>query len=274
MSEQILTEQSNPASTDIDLLSGRQIVELINREDQKVAIAVAAETENIGRAVELIAAAFQKGGRLGYFGAGTSGRIGILDASECPPTFGTAPELVQAFIAGGSRAVRQAVENAEDNADFARQDIAAFSPTAADIVVGISASGNACYINAVLEQARRRGVQTIAVATNPRAAFRQYADIFICPEVGPEVIAGSSRLKSGTAQKMILNMLTTGAMIRCGNCMTAPAGLLAKLPASPLPKPKNTLKTAAITLNWPASWRPKMPALKKPKNFSTAKTAF
>lgn len=216
MSEQILTEQSNPASTDIDLLSGRQIVELINREDQKVAIAVAAETENIGRAVELIAAAFQKGGRLGYFGAGTSGRIGILDASECPPTFGTAPELVQAFIAGGSRAVRQAVENAEDNADFARQDIAAFSPTAADIVVGISASGNACYINAVLEQARRRGVQTIAVATNPRAVFRQYADIFICPEVGPEVIAGSSRLKSGTAQKMILNMLTTGAMIRCG----------------------------------------------------------
>ena len=118
MSEQILTEQSNPASTDIDLLSGRQIVELINREDQKVAIAVAAETENIGRAVELIAAAFQKGGRLGYFGAGTSGRIGILDASECPPTFGTAPELVQAFIAGGSRAVRQAVENAEDNADL------------------------------------------------------------------------------------------------------------------------------------------------------------
>lgn len=216
MPEQILTEQSNPASTDIDLLSGRQIAELMNREDQKVAIAVAAETENIGRAVELIAAAFQKGGRLGYFGAGTSGRIGILDASECPPTFGTAPELVQAFIAGGSRAIRQAVENAEDDADFARQDIAAFSPTAADIVVGISASGNACYINAVLEQARRRGAQTIAVATNPRAAFRQYADIFICPEVGPEVIAGSSRLKSGTAQKMILNMLTTGAMIRCG----------------------------------------------------------
>ena len=216
MSEQILTEQSNPASADIDLLSGRQIAELINQEDQKVALAVAAETENIGRAIELIAVAFKQGGRLGYFGAGTSGRIGILDASECPPTFGTNPELVQAYIAGGNRAVRHAVENAEDNAEFASRDINSFAPSAQDIVVGISASGNACYINTVMEQARLRGARTIAVSTNPRAAFRQHADVFICPEVGPEVVTGSSRMKSGTAQKMILNMLTTGALIRCG----------------------------------------------------------
>ena len=216
MSEQILTEQSNPASTDIDLLSGRQIVELINREDQKVAIAVAAETENIGRAVELIAAAFQKGGRLGYFGAGTSGRLGVLGAAECMPTFSVPDTMVQAFIAGGNAALRPAVENAEDSRKKALADINAFSPLPDDVIVGISASGNPAYVLTVLEEARCRGANTVGITCNPEAKLKPLCDVCITAPVGPEVIAGSSRMKAGTAQKMILNMLSTASMIKIG----------------------------------------------------------
>lgn len=216
MTAKILTEQSNPLSKNIDLMSGTEIAFLINQEDFRVAEAVATQIKKIGKAIELIAQSFIQGGRLGYFGSGTSGRLGVLDASECPPTYGVSPSLVEAFISGGDKALRQAVESAEDSAELALQDLKLFNPDKTDIVVGISASGNALYTNTVLQEAQKLGVKTIAICTNPKAAFKDHADIFICPKVGPEVITGSSRLKSGTAQKMILNMLTTGAMIRIG----------------------------------------------------------
>ena len=198
MTTKILTEQSNPLSENIDLMSGEEIAELINQEDRHVAIAISSQVKKIGQAIELIAQSFAQGGRLGYFGSGTSGRLGVLDASECPPTYGVSPKLVEGFISGGDKALRTAVENAEDSAELALQDLQIFAPSKNDIVVGISASG------------------TIAICTNPNASLKAHADIFICPEVGPEVISGSSRMKSGSAQKMILNMLTTGAMIRTG----------------------------------------------------------
>ncbi len=216
MNKQILTESSNPNTQNIDLMNGEQIANLINQEDQKIAIAVSTQIPLIGQAIELIADAFKQGGRLGYFGAGTSGRIGILDASECPPTYGTKPNMVQGFIAGGEKAVTQSVEAAEDNIDFAAQDLASFAPSSQDIVVAISASGNPNYTLEILRLAQKKGAKTIAVTTNPSAKFKAFADIFICAEVGAEAITGSTRMKSGTAQKMILNMLTTGAMIRIG----------------------------------------------------------
>lgn len=216
MNTQILTESHNPNTENIDLMSGEQIAHLINQEDQKVAIAVSSQITLIGQAIELIASAFKQGGRLGYFGAGTSGRIGILDASECPPTYGTTPDMVQGFIAGGEKAVIQSVEAAEDNITFAIQDITTFAPSSQDVVVAISASGNPAYTLEILRLAQQHGAKTIAVTTNPKAKFKTYTDIFICAEVGAEAITGSTRMKSGTAQKMILNMLTTGAMIRIG----------------------------------------------------------
>ena len=216
MSTQILTESNNPDTTDIDLLNGEQIATLINQEDKKVADSITSQISQIGQAIELIAHTFKQGGRLGYFGAGTSGRIGILDASECPPTYGVDSQLVQAFIAGGEKAVIHSIEAAEDNPDFAHQDLSIFAPTNKDIVVAISASGNPLYTLEILQQAQQKGAKTIAVTTNPQAKFKTFADIFICAEVGAEAITGSTRMKSGTAQKMILNMLTTGAMIRIG----------------------------------------------------------
>ena len=216
MSKQILTESHNPNTTNIDLMNGEQIAQLINQEDKKVADSISSQTPLIGQAIELISQAFKQNGRLGYFGAGTSGRIGVLDASECPPTYGTSPNIVQAYIAGGEKALIHAVEAAEDSALLAQEDLNKFSPSDKDIVVAISASGNPIYTLEVLRLARLRGAKTIAITTNPEARFKTYADIFICAEVGAEAITGSTRMKSGTAQKMILNMLTTGAMIRIG----------------------------------------------------------
>lgn len=216
MSTLISTEQSNPYSRDIDLLDGLEIARIINQEDLKVAPAVQQVLPEIGQAIEVITTALSQKGRLAYFGAGTSGRIGILDASECPPTYNTDPHQIQAFIAGGEEAVCHSVENAEDRADFALQDLQKFAPNPKDVIVSVSASGNPAYVVEILKQAQKLGCKTIAVTTNCHAAFKPFADIFICPQVGPEVVTGSSRMKSGTAQKMVLNMLTTGAMIRLG----------------------------------------------------------
>ncbi len=212
----IITEKINPATVDIDLANGEKIARLINNEDKKVAVAIEKIVPQIGVAIEKIAERMQKGGRMAYFGSGTSGRIGILDASEMPPTFGAAPDLIQGYISGGDRAIRWAVESAEDNARLAEDDFADFNAQANDVVVAISASGNPQYTLRVLELARQKGILTIAITSNPEAKFKPLADIFLCAEVGPEAISGSSRMKSGTAQKMILNMLSTGAMIKMG----------------------------------------------------------
>lgn len=211
-----ITENINPDTYEIDLQNGKQIARLINNEDKKVALAIEKILPQIGKAIEQIATKLRSGGRLVYFGSGTSGRIGILDASEMPPTYGVEADMVQAYISGGEKAVRYAVENAEDNAEFAAADLNDFAPTPDDVVVAISASGNPQYTLEVLRLARQKGATTIAITSNPEAKFKPYADIFLCAEVGPEVIAGSSRMKAGTAQKMIVNMLTTGAMIRIG----------------------------------------------------------
>lgn len=211
-----ITENINPDTYEIDLQSGAEIARLINAEDKKVALAVEKILPQIGAAIDVIAEKLRRGGRLAYFGSGTSGRIGILDASEMPPTYGVCGDMIQAYISGGEKAVRYAVENAEDSAEFAAADLADFAPTSDDAVVAISASGNPQYTLEVLRLARQKGVTTIAVTSNPDAKFKPYADIFLCAVVGPEAVAGSSRMKAGTAQKMIVNMLTTGAMIRIG----------------------------------------------------------
>ena len=206
----------NPDTIDIDLMSPLETVTALNREDKKVAAAVERALPEIADAVKLIADAFKKGGRLAYFGAGTSGKIAILDATDCPQTFGIAEGMVQSFIAGGDACIRASVNGAEDNAELAAQDINNFKAGENDVVVSVSASGNPAYAVAVLAQARRRGAKTVAVTSNFQAKFKPYADIFINAEVGAEAISGSSRLKAGTAQKMILNMLSTAAMISLG----------------------------------------------------------
>ena len=216
MSSISLTEKSNPDTKDIDLMSSLQIVTAINREDQKVAPAIQKVLPQIADAVETIAQAFLNGGRLAYFGAGTSGRIGVLDASECWPTFGVDHGMVSGYIAGGEKALRLSVENAEDSAEMALADLKDFAPTTKDVVVGISANGSPRYVATVMEQAQKIGCKTIAVTSNPNALIKNFSDIFINPIVGEEAITGSSRMKSGTAQKMVLNMLSTGAMIRIG----------------------------------------------------------
>ena len=210
------TEKRNFISDNIDLMTGQEIATIINQEDQRVALAIEKILPQIGEAIEKIAHAFLCGGRLGYFGAGTSGRLGVLDASECPPTYGVSHELVKGFIAGGDYALRYAVENSEDSAELAIQDLQKFSPKKEDIVVGISASGNPTYVLTVLKEAQKIGCTTIGISSNPDAKMKQFSSLFLNPIVGAEVITGSSRMKSGTAQKMILNMLTTGAMIRIG----------------------------------------------------------
>lgn len=211
-----LTERRNPATKDIDLMDSYTIAQTINNEDKKVALAIEKTLPQIGEAIETIAKAFQKGGRLAYFGAGTSGRLGVLDASECWPTFGVEHGMVCGYIAGGDRALRFSIENSEDSADLGIQDLQNFAPTPNDIIVGISANGGPRYVLTVLEQAKKIGCTTIGISSNPEAKLQQFSDIFINPVVGEEAITGSSRMKSGTAQKMILNMLTTGAMIRIG----------------------------------------------------------
>ena len=211
-----ITESRNSETIDIDLMSSLDIVRIINNEDKKIAFAIEKVLPQIAQAIDLIVQAFQKGGRLAYFGAGTSGRLGILDASEMVPTFGVDSQMVQGFIAGGEKAIRHPIENAEDKEEFALQDIKTFAPTARDVVVAISASGQAQYCLSVLKKAHQLGAKTIAISSNPKAKISTFADVFIAPIVGPEVITGSSRMKSGTAQKMILNMITSGAMIRIG----------------------------------------------------------
>lgn len=211
-----VTEARNPATEQIDTLSTLEMVRLINAEDARVAEAVAAELPQIAAAIDAIAERMRRGGRLIYIGAGTSGRLGVLDASECPPTFGTPPELVVALIAGGARAITDAVEGAEDDAEAGAREIAALEVGPQDSVVGIAASGRTPYVIGGMAEARWRGALVISLATNRPAPLEELAAIAIAPLVGPEVIAGSTRLKSGTAQKMVLNMLSTGVMIRLG----------------------------------------------------------
>ena len=213
MSE-IITEYRNENTKNIDLLSTIDIVRKINEEDKLVALAIEDEIPNIAKAVDIIAKQFLKDGKLYYFGAGTSGRLGILDASECPPTFGVSPDMVQGFIAGGDKAIRLAVEGAEDNFETGRKDAEILTKN--DVCVAISASGNPKYLLGVLAKAEEVGCKSIALTCNHKAAILEEAGHGICVEVGPEVIAGSSRMKAGTAQKMVLNMLTTGAMIKIG----------------------------------------------------------
>ncbi|MBP5215833.1 MAG: N-acetylmuramic acid 6-phosphate etherase [Alphaproteobacteria bacterium] len=212
----VITESANSATWDIDLKSGLEIADIINEEDKKVALAVEKALPQIGEAIDKISERLRAGGRMAYFGSGTSGRIGILDASEMPPTYGVSLDLIQGYISGGEKAIRFSVENAEDSEELAEEDLADFNPQANDVVVVISASGGSRYGLHILQSAGERGILTIAVTSNPEAKFKDFCDIFICTVVGPEAITGSSRMKSGTAQKMVLNMLSTGAMIRLG----------------------------------------------------------
>ena len=211
-----ITEQINPKTADIDRRSTLEIVALINEEDKTVAEAVSRVLAQVAEAVDKIAGRLGAGGRLFYIGTGTSGRLGVLDASECPPTFGVSPDLVQGIIAGGYDALRKAAEGAEDDSEQAARDLAAFALTAKDVVVGISASGNTPYTLGALEYANKVGAARVALTCNPESRMAAAAEVSIAPVVGPEVIAGSSRLKAGTAQKMVLNMLSTATMIKMG----------------------------------------------------------
>ena len=211
-----LTEHNNPRSRTIDRLSTREVVELINAEDTLVAPAVGKERLKIAAGVDMIVKHFRKGGRLFYVGAGTSGRLGVLDASECPPTFGVGPTLVQGIIAGGKRALVRAVEGAEDIANDGAEAITKRRVCSKDVVVGIAACGLTPYVRGALRQAKKLGAGTIFITCSPQAVMNAPADIVINPVVGPEVITGSTRMKAGTATKLVLNMLTTTAMIKMG----------------------------------------------------------
>ncbi len=212
----LLTEQRNPATMNLDSLSTEEILRLINSQDKLVPLAVEREIPYIALAVEHIVSALRSGGRLIYVGAGTSGRLGVVDASECPPTFGTDPTMVRAIIAGGDAAMFRSQEGAEDNPEQARRDIDALSVGPADVVCGIAASRRTPFVVAAIARARELGARTLYVTTNPRSEFNLDVDVAICPEVGPEVLMGSTRMKSGTAQKLVLNMLTTTAMVKLG----------------------------------------------------------
>ena len=208
------TEQRNPRSRGLDRKSTREILRIIHAEDARVPRAVAQEIPRIARAVDAIVRALRSGGRLIYVGAGTSGRLAVLDAAECPPTFGVAPRTVQAVIAGGRAALTRAVEGAEDSAAEGKRDLAAKRITAHDVVVGLTASGSTPYVLGALAYARQRGAMTVGVTCVRRSPLARVARITIAPAVGPEVIAGSTRMKAGTAQKLVLNMLSTAAMVR------------------------------------------------------------
>ncbi len=210
------TERRNPRSRGIDRKSTLEILRVLNGEDARVAVAVRRELPDITRAVDAIVTALRSGGRLIYVGAGTSGRQAVLDAAECPPTFGTSPSMVQAIIAGGARALRIASEDAEDLAVTGAQELRRVSVSRRDVVVGISASGTTPFVLGALKFARRNGARTIAITANPGSAVSRAADIAIEPDTGPEAISGSTRLKAGTAQKMVLNMLSTASMVRLG----------------------------------------------------------
>ena len=214
----LITEQRNPNSMHVDSLSALEIVQLMNDEDKQVPLAIEKCLPQIAQAVECIVAAFQQGGRLVYIGAGTSGRLGVLDASECPPTFGVSPEMVKGIIAGGERALRHPIEGAEDSKTQAVVDLQTIHFSSKDVLVGIAASGRTPYVIGALEYAKRLGSVTVSIASNTNSAMANIVDIAIDTVVGPEVLTGSSRLKSGTAQKLVLNMLTTASMILMGKC--------------------------------------------------------
>ena len=210
------TEQQNHASAGLDTLSALKIARVINQEDKKVAAAVEQALPQIARAIDAIAAAIGSGGRLIYTGAGTSGRVAALDAAECPPTFNTDPKTVQYVIAGGNRALGRAAEYSEDSRSAGRRDMAKRKPGKKDVVVGIAASGRTPYTIGALEHARKKGAKTVAVVCNRGSELGSLADIEIVMQVGPEAVSGSTRMKAGSAQKMALNMLSTGAMARLG----------------------------------------------------------
>ena len=212
-----ITEHRNPRSASIDLASPLEIVEIISSEDRTVADAVATQKAQIAQAIETTERAFRVGGRLIYAGAGTSGRLGVLDAAECPPTFGVPPEMVQGLIAGGHAALLRAQEGAEDSPEAGARDVDALAIGDKDFLIGIAASGSTPYVRGALTRARERGAHTAILAcTPPPAAVLAVADIAIIPISGPEVVTGSTRMKAGTATKLVLNMITTGAMIRIG----------------------------------------------------------
>lgn len=213
---ELTTEGRNPASEAIDRMSALEIVHLMNGEDATIAAAVARESEAIARAIEVIADRLRAGGRLVYLGAGTSGRLGVLDASECPPTFNSPPGQVIGLIAGGPRALTRSIEGAEDHPDFGAEDLKSISVTAGDVVVGIATSGRTPYVLGGLDYAKAQGAYTLGIACNRDASLISSADLAITPIVGPEVISGSTRMKAGTATKMVLNMLSTGAMVLLG----------------------------------------------------------
>lgn len=213
----LTTEQRNPNSMDIDARSTREILTIINNEDKTVPLAVEKELPYIEQAVELIVHALKNGGRLLYFGAGTSGRLGVVDASECPPTFGTPFGLIDGYIAGGKEAMFRAQEGAEDHEENGAADVLAAAVTDKDVVCGIAASRRTPYVVGAVKKAKELGAKTLFVTCNPRENFNiAEVDVAMCPFVGPEVVMGSTRMKSGTAQKLVLNMLTTTAMIRMG----------------------------------------------------------
>jgi len=212
----LTTEAVNPDTLMIDECTTEQMVQLMNQQDALVPAAIAKEIPQIARAVDILHQRLSNGGRMFYVGAGTSGRLGVLDASECPPTFGTDPSLVQGFIAGGDIALRNAVEGCEDDADEGIALIESIGVTNQDVVIGISASGSASYVIAALAKAKERGAATIGVCNNKGSKFEPIVDVCISPVVGAEVISGSTRLKAGTAQKLVLNMLTTCTMVKLG----------------------------------------------------------
>ncbi len=216
MLDMLLTESLNPLTAEIDALDTLSLVQAINDQDALVAGAIRAELPAIARAVDGIAIRLKQGGHLIYVGAGTSGRLGVLDASECPPTFGVSPDLVRGIIAGGDVALRAAVERAEDDPEAGATAVAGESVAEADVVVGITASGRTPFVLGAVKEARRRGALTVGLACNRPSELEAQVEVMIAPLVGPEVISGSTRLKAGTAQKMVLNMLSTAAMIRLG----------------------------------------------------------
>ena len=212
----LVTEERNPDTLDIDMLETQEILKKINSEDKKVPLAVEKEIPSIAKAVDAIAERLGRDGRLFYIGAGTSGRIGVLDASECPPTFGVDPEKVQGIIAGGDTAIRKSMEDVEDDAEQGKIDLIDKNLSPKDAVVGLAASGRTPYVLGAMEYARSIGALTIGVCCTPENLMKKYADIMIVPVVGPEVITGSTRMKAGTAQKLVLNMISTSVMIKLG----------------------------------------------------------
>lgn len=210
------TEKRNPKTMHIDKMSTIEMLKIINEEDASVIKAVEKETEKIAEAVDNVAKAFENGGRLFYIGAGTSGRLGVMDAAECPPTFGVSNDLVHAIIAGGEKTMTRASENEEDNREKGIEDLMRYGLTSADAVVGISASGGAPYVLGAIEAAKKVGCITIGISNNKGCQLDKAADISVCVETGPEVVTGSTRMKAGTSQKLILNMISTCAMIKTG----------------------------------------------------------